>query len=217
VVSAKSQTGGYGRFGRAWTSPPGNLYWTMALARQPHWPADHGLTFAAGLAVADVLAAAGVDPGRIRLKWPNDALVDERKIAGVLAKASNVAAAGAPASAIVGIGINVASYPEDAVFPATSLIAAGIPHASVDALRDLLTQAFLARLAQWEDGGFPALRPDYERRLHGIGRLARITADRDRTSFIQGINRGIDATGALRLELASGEIHLVRAGDVLAL
>src|SRR5688572_12396617 len=70
VVTAKSQTGGHGRFGRTWASPPGNLYWTIALDRQASWPADQGLTFAAGLAVGDALAAIGIEPAHLSLKWP---------------------------------------------------------------------------------------------------------------------------------------------------
>src|SRR5262245_2905409 len=86
VIYAKSQTAGHGRFQRAWLSPPGNLYWTMIVPRERHWPNDQGLPFASGLAVVDCLQAVGVTSSLISLKWPNDPLVGGRKISGILIK-----------------------------------------------------------------------------------------------------------------------------------
>ena len=87
VIWARAQTGGRGRHGRLWSSPPGNLYWTMLLHADAGRPRDAGLSFAAGLAVLDALETAGVPAGRLALKWPNDALLDGRKVAGVLVQA----------------------------------------------------------------------------------------------------------------------------------
>ncbi|MDP9096387.1 MAG: biotin--[acetyl-CoA-carboxylase] ligase, partial [Pseudomonadota bacterium] len=131
VVCARAQTGGVGRHGRRWSSPPGNLYWTILLDDPADLPRDAGLAFAAGLATIDALAASGVSGGRLRLKWPNDILLDTRKLAGLLVEAS---VTGTRSRTIVGIGINIATCPPDTAFPATSLAEAGV-HVSVDALR----------------------------------------------------------------------------------
>lgn len=87
VLVATRQTGGYGRFGRQWHAPPGNLYWTAVLVKQATWPNDPGLTFASALAVRDCLIALSVEPTRLTLKWPNDCFLDHKKVCGILLEA----------------------------------------------------------------------------------------------------------------------------------
>ena len=107
VVWAREQTGGRGRRGRAWASPVGNLYTSTIL--RPDCPAARAaeLGFVSALAVADI-----VPPGRaVRVKWPNDVLVDGGKIAGILLE-SAIAQTGAVQHVIAGIGINVGFAPQ---------------------------------------------------------------------------------------------------------
>lgn len=212
VICARAQTGGVGRHGRNWSSPPGNLYWTVLLDDPADIPRDAGLAFAAGLAIIDALAALGIPPDRLRLKWPNDVLLDGRKIAGLLVEASLT---GAQARIIVGIGINVATSPAEAAYPATSLADAG-PLPALDTVRDVLTDAFLRRRSQWHRTGLPPLRDEAADRLHGVGAPATVALDRDRTDLLHGINEGLAPSGALRLRTADGSLHTLLAGDVLA-
>lgn len=212
VICARTQTGGVGRHGRNWSSPPGNLYWTVLLDDPADIPRDAGLAFAAGLAILDALAALGILPDRLRLKWPNDVLLDGRKIAGLLVEASLT---GAQARIIVGIGINVATSPADAAYPATSLADAG-PLPALDTMRDALTDAFLRRRSQWHRTGLGPLRDEAADRLHGVGASATVALDRDRTDLLHGINEGLAPSGALRLRTADGALHTLLAGDVLA-
>lgn len=212
VISARSQTGGHGRFGRSWVSTPGNLYWTAVVRKKPSWPKDFGVTFASGLAVRDSLLHFGVNAERIKIKWPNDTLVDGRKISGVLARASTVRAMD---YIVIGIGINVKHHPETAIYPATDLNTAGVFDVTVENLRDQLTKSFFARLSEWEIGGFTAIRADYYSVLHGVGEPASVSFDADRTQVVNGISRGIDLTGALLLEMPSGDLRTINAGDVL--
>src|SRR3954447_24380256 len=107
LIWARSQTGGVGRHGRRWSSPPGNLYWTILLRHAPEWPQDFGLTFAAGLSVLDMLEALGVDPQRLRIKWPNDCLLDGRKVAGILTVATLMPGVAAARGGHVSVGIGV--------------------------------------------------------------------------------------------------------------
>ena len=214
LIWARAQTGGRGRHGRVWSSPPGNLYWTMLLHAEAGRPRDAGLSFASGLAVIDALTAQGVAPARLALKWPNDALLDGRKVAGLLVQAEIVA--GSATRLVVGIGLNVATFPPEATFPATSLAASGLASIGLEALRDSLTHCFMARFAHWQANGIPGLRADLARRLHGVGGPIRIALDRDRQAVVEGTNEGIDARGALLLRTPDGTLRTIVAGDVLA-
>ena len=213
LIWARSQTGGVGRHGRAWASPPGNLYWTMLLDRAPGWPADAGLTFAAGLAVLDTVEAAGAARERLRLKWPNDCLLDGRKVAGVLIRASVLP--GGAGHVVVGVGVNLASAPPNAVFPATCLADAALPDVAPEAMRDVLTGAFMRRFGAWTRAGLTGLLPDVLARLHGVGERVRVALDRDRTVVEEGVNLGLDRHGALKLRRADGSVRVIPAGDLL--
>lgn len=212
VVCAGAQTGGVGRHGRSWASPPGNLYWTILLDDPADLPRDAGLAFAAGLAIVDALAATGTPRGRLRLKWPNDVLLDGRKLAGLIIEAS---VTGARVRTVVGIGINVASFPPGTAYPATSLAEAG-PQPALATLRDALTDAFLRRRDRWHHTGLSLLRDEVAACLHGVGAPATVALDRDRTKLVHGINEGLAPSGALRLRAADGTLHTLLAGDVLA-
>lgn len=213
VICATEQTGGQARHGRRWTSPPGNLYWTMLIDDPADRPRDAALAFAAGLAVLDAVAQCGVPRRRLQLKWPNDVILDGRKLAGLLVQASLT---GSDGYIIVGIGINVAFSPPDAVSPATSLAEAGLPLPSLDHLRDTLTASFLARRGEWHRAGLQPLRDAVALCLHGIGAPISVALDRDRTQVITGINEGLDPAGALQLRTPDGICRTIVAGDVLA-
>jgi BirA family biotin operon repressor/biotin-[acetyl-CoA-carboxylase] ligase len=119
-VTARSQTAGRGRRGRAWVSEPGNLYASLLLTDPA--PPEHRpeLSLVAALAVHD--AVAGRIPGlavRVALKWPNDLLIDRNKFAGILVE-------GEAAAVAVGIGVNCTHHPAHTDFPATDLATAGV-------------------------------------------------------------------------------------------
>ena len=121
-IVAERQTAGRGRRGRAWVSQAGNLFASLLLtavapsARQPQ------LSFVAALALHDAVAevAPGLKP-LITIKWPNDLLLRGMKIAGILIEA----AGGEDGAVAIGIGVNCASHPASADYPATDLTAAG--------------------------------------------------------------------------------------------
>lgn len=189
----------------------------MVLPRERHWPVDHGLTFACGLAVIDCICAAGVESGLVTLKWPNDPLVDGRKISGILIKSSITSPQATSAGyVLIGIGINVLSHPKDIFFPATSLKDVGLAEIGVAFLRDQLTSAHLKRLQQWQAGGFGAIRPECGARLVGVGQRQQVATNRERTDVMERTNRGIDGDGSLMLEMPDGMIRLIHAGDILS-
>jgi BirA family biotin operon repressor/biotin-[acetyl-CoA-carboxylase] ligase len=212
-VVAKSQTAGRGRRGRTWISEPGNLYASLLLtnASSP----DHApeLSFVAGLALHDsVKKAALALRGRLRLKWPNDLLVDGAKIAGVLIEAEQ--GPGCPLFAVIGFGVNCASHPSDTSYPATNLYAVGTP-LTPEVLFPVLSEAMLARLAQWRRGErFLETRADWLSCSTGLGLPIRVSLpERD----LEGVFETLDGQGRLLLRLADGSMEKVAAGDVFSL
>lgn len=211
AVTAVEQTGGRGRRGRVWASPPGNLYLSLLLR-----PPDLGdgfawLPFAVGLALHDAVAPLLPDAvqGSLRLKWPNDLLLNGAKLAGILIEAERDGE-GALSAVILGIGLNIASAPapEPAGYATASLHTAGCDVA-VDAVLDPLLAALQARIA--EAAAAPdALRLAWLERAAGLG--GPLTVRLPHEAFT-GTFTGIDASGALLLRQPAGE-RRVLAGDV---
>jgi BirA family biotin operon repressor/biotin-[acetyl-CoA-carboxylase] ligase len=168
------------------------------------------LPLAAGVAVVDAVAAVtGVEAG---LKWPNDVLVDDRKLAGVLAEV-------APSETVivVGVGLNVTLSPEEAGDPgATSLLDLGVEAPDRDALVAGLLNELGRRVDVWRrvGGASGGLSNDYRARSLTIGNPVRATLPGGRE--IVGTARSIDEQGRLCIE-AGGHLVAVSAGDVVNL
>jgi len=209
VVIADSQTGGKGRLGRNWTSPAGvNLYCSVIL-RPPIQPvAAPQLTFLSVIAVARAIEQ--VSPIQTRIKWPNDILVDGKKVAGLLNEMS--AETDKVNFVILGIGVNLnmtqEQFPDDLRHPATSLfMEAGVKVNRTFFARVLLQELDSLYTTFLREGYAPARREWLERsRLAG----AMVTVT-DINSVRRGRVAGIDEYGALLLD--SGEQIL--SGDVV--
>lgn len=209
-IVAEEQTAGRGRLQRAWSSPKGaGLYFSVLL--QPtialeQWPL---ITFMAALAVAEALSEAG--DVNTDIKWPNDLLSGERKICGILAESVETPTGRA---VIVGIGINLTAdaYPAEIAAVATSVAEASgrTPE------REALLAALLRALSRWYsllhqvDGREKIVAAWTSRSSYANGKAVQV-ANGD--EVWQGITRGVESDGALRLETADG-MKLVRAGDV---
>jgi BirA family transcriptional regulator, biotin operon repressor / biotin---[acetyl-CoA-carboxylase] ligase len=204
VVVADEQTAGRGRQGRAWASPPGGLYLSVLL-RPPLAPAAL-LPLAAGVAVAEAFGEIGVSA---ELKWPNDVLVDGRKAAGILAEASS--SGSAIDWVVLGIGVNLDA---DALPADVRNEAAAIAAASPTAI----AAAVLRRLTVWYDAlqkrQASVVEAWRERSVPWWGQPVEVGAG-DR--ILKGLARGVDARGALLLELEDGALATVLAGDARAL
>ena len=189
LVTAAAQTAGRGRQGRRWEAPPGTALLCSLVVRRH----DELLSLRAGLAVADV---AGADA---RVKWPNDVLLDGRKVAGVLVE-------GRPHEgwAVVGIGVNVAVEPE-ALEPDVRERAGtlGRPRSALEPALAQVLVALERRLEAPTGEALDALRA----RDALLGEAVRWDGG-------SGVGDGIDATGALRVRLAGGEVVVLSAGEV---
>ncbi len=209
---AASQTAGRGRLGRQWVSPPGNLFAT-ALFEAP-WPlADCArVCFSAGLAVIDAALAGGVDGVWLRLKWPNDVQAAEAKLAGILIESGQSMGKTWLAA---GFGVNIAHAPE-APGRETACIS-GLPGGAAISALDFLSRldtAFRARLASLAANGFEPTREAWVSRAAHLGRQVEVSPPSGR---VEGVMRGIGADGSLIMELANGDYHHVRAGEVSVL
>jgi BirA family biotin operon repressor/biotin-[acetyl-CoA-carboxylase] ligase len=202
VVHADQQTAGRGRLSRRWLSPPGNLYLSIVL--RPNLPASRSVEigFVAALAVADAIEAMLPRHMRASLKWPNDVLVGDGKISGVLLEQADDAL-------ILGIGVNVLHAPGGMSYQVSTIVGCG-GLATVDGTRTALLTALSNWLDIWQQDGFAAIRTAWLGRAHPVGTLLRLTVG---DGLVEGRFVDIAPDGALIMETDDGPKRFV-AGDV---
>lgn len=213
-VVAREQTSGRGRLQRVWISPPdAGLYFSIVLRPRldvSSWPL---LTLMSALAVTDAVmdaCALAVD-----IKWPNDIEAQGRKLCGILAEAMETSAGRA---CIVGIGLNLkeSAFPAELRETATAIetLTGVVP--DIELLLQRLTRAIAGRYQTLQEPG-GAKQTIEEWAAHSSyawGKHVRVTLD---AGIVEGITRGLEPDGALRVETKAGEIKVIRAGDVTAL
>ena len=212
TVIAESQSRGKGRLGRSWSSPAGvNLYCSMLL-RPPIQPlAAPQLTFLSVVAVARAIElVTGLVP---RIKWPNDLLLNGKKVAGLLNEMS--AETDSVNFVILGIGVNInmsaGQFPPDLRHPATSLLLeSGTPVDRTRFVRQLLCELDSLYECYLREGYGP-IQAEWLARSAMAGE--RVTVSNP-GSVISGVVRGIDEYGALMVEVDSGAVVQVLSGDV---
>jgi len=192
-LRAERQSGGKGRQGRVWQSPPGNLYASTLVRVDPKHPPPPTLALVAAVALHEAVSRY---TSRAKIKWPNDIIINRAKLAGILLERQADAV-------VIGFGVNLAHHPEDLDRPAASLGARVAP----DALLRRLAACFEAWLERWKSEGLAPVRAAWLAAAHPPGTpLA--------SGGTEGAFDGLDETGALRLRLADGAIRIVHAGDV---
>ena len=210
---AEYQSAGRGRRGRRWLAAPGQSICLSVGGRLAVAPADcAGLAPWAGLACAEALAAAGA--GGVALKWPNDLLLDEGKLGGILIELRGEAQG--PVTVAVGVGVNLrlAEQARADVLATGGLAPAALGDAVPGVGRNTLAAGLLAALADTlsrlplESG--EALPDAWAPRDALRGRAVRIEGA---GQPLAGIARGVDAAGALLLETGDGQLHRVTAGE----
>lgn len=200
LVTADAQTGGRGRLGRAWESPPGGLYASLVL--RPRGTAWSAASLAVGLGVREGVARW---LPRATLKWPNDVLCGERKLAGVLCETRWLAG---EAELVAGFGVNVEQREFPAGLTATSVaieLAGGTCPSRQEVLAAVL-EGLEGALAGFFAGGFAAIRARYERHSAVLGRRVRVGEE-----VCEAV--GFDDDGALRVRVGA-TTRRVEAGDV---
>lgn len=207
VLLAETQERGRGRHDRSWSSPPrAQLALSMLVRPAGIAPAALGwLPLLTGVAVVDaVRQTTGLNAN---LKWPNDVLIDGRKVSGILAE---VASPGDAPAVVIGVGLNVALTQDELPVPhATSLFLAGASEVDRTALALSILRNFAAQFTRWRDAHWDVeeLAQRYRERCITLG--AQVRAELPGGEVLLGIATGVDAIGRLLI----GD-RAVSAGDV---
>ncbi len=222
-VVAGHQESGRGRRGRAWETPRGNLAATLLLVSEGDLRLAATLGFVAGLALAEALDAVapglnvamapdggdGPHGARFELKWPNDVLANGAKLAGILLESTMLS--GDRAAIAVGIGVNVAAFPQDVPYPATSLRSLGAA-CEAPALFMALSDAWCGTMREWGDGGgLPLIRRRWLARAAGLGSEVAV---RFEGRIVRGVFETIDEDCRFVIREAGGGRIAIAAGDV---
>jgi len=211
VVCAEFQTKGRGRLGRVWASPKGKgLYFSIVL--RPNLALAHlpQMTLMSAVALAEAIEeVSGVEPS---IKWPNDILLNNQKLAGILTELR--AESDQVRFVVLGIGLNINSSANQLVPAATSLkIAANRPFNRCEVFQAILRsleKGYLRLL----DHDFAGIRKEWKKRSATLQKKVRIT---DSSGTIEGIAVDLDQDGALLIRQDSGAIVRKSAGDVILL
>ncbi|WP_020178859.1 biotin--[acetyl-CoA-carboxylase] ligase [Methylopila sp. M107] len=212
-VAARAQTEGRGRRGRTWATERGNLAASFATITSADPAKAATLGFVAGLALEQALreVAASLSPrtARPELKWPNDVIVDGKKLAGILLEADQIG--DGRLAVVVGVGVNVVSAPEGLPYPATSLRERG-DRTTAEELFQALAENFVNWFDTWEEGaGLSAIRKAWMARAAGLG--SQVTIDMG-SRTLKGRFESLDDAGRLVLRAPTGVATAVSAGDV---
>jgi BirA family transcriptional regulator, biotin operon repressor / biotin---[acetyl-CoA-carboxylase] ligase len=208
-VTAQRQTSGRGRSGRAWSSPPGNLFASFITALDCP-PAKAGqLSLVAGIAVIDAIRRAGDVPG-LRLKWPNDILVGTAKTGGILVESTSRPPQPGPI-AVIGVGLNLVASPDDLGRAATFLADHALALSPREALC-FLAQTMSDWIGIWDNGkGFAPVREAWLARAGCPGEALTVNTA---GGPVTGSFAGIDNDGALLIDDADGRQLSFTFGDV---
>jgi BirA family biotin operon repressor/biotin-[acetyl-CoA-carboxylase] ligase len=210
-VTAGEQTEGRGRRGRGWTTGHGNLAASLMLIDPAAADVAPTLSFVAAVALhqAVVDVAGPFVAERLTLKWPNDLLLDQFKVAGILIEGEQLVGGGF--AVVVGIGVNCVAHPDTSNHPASDFRSRGVPLAT-----EPLFSALVARVADeittWDRGaGFVATRRAWLARATGIGGAIRVNLG-ERAA--EGRFETLDEAGRLIVIRPDGTREAVSAGDV---
>ncbi|WP_448582934.1 biotin--[acetyl-CoA-carboxylase] ligase [Thermaurantiacus sp.] len=198
-VRARRQSAGRGRQGRPWVSPEGNLAASGLVRLRPGDPPAEQIGFAAGVALYET-CARHANAQLLQLKWPNDLLLHDAKLAGLLLERSG-------SVVVVGVGVNLAQAP---VVPGRPTAALPPPAPDPDSFLAVLADSFAAELALWRAAGFAPLAERWQVRATPPGTALRLGDGRD------VVFDHLAADGALVIRTTAGS-ETIRAGDVMLL
>ena len=217
VAVCHHQTAGKGRIGRSWETPPGEAL-TFSLLLRPRLRPDEAQLCTLAAALAVVRTINGLCPGlEPRIKWPNDVVIGQGKCCGILSEMGMGANGVDYVVTGVGLNVNQTAFPEDLQNKAVSLLGEmrkGDGHVQPLDRSELLCH-FLAEMEQImdavEEGGFGAIRSDYEGMSATIGQPVQVIAPAESYT---GVAVGVDDTGALLVRRPDGTLETVLCGDV---
>jgi BirA family biotin operon repressor/biotin-[acetyl-CoA-carboxylase] ligase len=209
LVTATEQSGGRGRHGRVWQSPPGNFYGSLILRPEGSLAAASTLSLVIGIAVADAVRSLSADVIAPRLKWPNDVQVEGRKLAGILLEGA-ASPDGSCAWVVAGLGVNLVAHPAIPGRPSTALAEHGLV-VSVHSFLEAYLEALAALLPAWRAEGFAAHRAAWLAHAEGIGSEVGLRVG---SETCRGRFRDLGVDGSLVLETAAGASRRFTTGEL---
>lgn len=211
LAVADCQKAGKGRRGRSWVSPPGTGIWMSLVLRPDILPASASMvTLVAGMAAAKgIRAVTGLDAG---IKWPNDVVVQGRKVCGILTEMSTEEESIRHVVVGMGINVNTEAFPEELLETATSLkLEAGAPVKRSPVIA-AVAEAFEDYYSRFlETCNMELLKEEYNGLLVNRGRIVRVL---DPGKEYQGKALGIGSDGSLLVEREDGKVETVISGEV---
>lgn len=213
IVLADEQTAGTGRMNRIWYSPQGGLYFSLLVRPMSITASDTPLiTLTTGIAVAKVLnSALGLEA---MLKWPNDVLLDNRKVAGILVESAFIG--NDIEYAVIGIGINanitLSDFPKSLRTSVTSLQEKRKQPIDLPRLFEYLIGQLEFWYLRLRDKGFKAIEPHYRRLSTTLGKQVTIDFEDKQVS---GLAKGINPDGSLIIQTPEGR-QIIRCGNVIS-
>ncbi len=202
---ADRQLSGRGRQGRTWFDGRGNFMGSTAVHIAPRDPNPATLALVAGVAAYEAVSKVLADPSQLRLKWPNDLMLGNAKLAGILLEREGDAI-------IVGMGVNLAAAPELPDRKTIALSALG-PVPDRDLFAHALAREFDRELERWRTYGLEPLVRRWVSVAHPAG--TSLVVQPPGEGRIEGSFAGLTADGALSLRLADGSTRAIHAGDVM--
>jgi BirA family biotin operon repressor/biotin-[acetyl-CoA-carboxylase] ligase len=211
LLVARVQTRGKGRQGRTWFSPAGGLWFSLLWPLRFPLQRYAGISLAAGWAVSEAIqSVSGLE---CRIKWPNDLLVRERKICGILCETTGCRGA---AAAIIGVGVNAnfgaAELPAGLRWSATTLLDELGRPVDLDRLTTDCSRRLVRALDRFERDGLKGFRPRIEGRLAWVGEP--VVCEGAGHRCLRGELEGVDPEGRLLLR-CEGTLRTVAAGDLV--
>lgn len=207
-IRADRQEQGRGRSGRAWSSPIGNLSATYLFTPSCDRSVLHQLSFVAGLAAYEAVAPQLGSGAPLQLKWPNDLLIGDAKIGGILVESANY---DGDIVVIIGMGINITVTPDIEGRAVTQIDMYGTASQPSELLQSL-AQHMQTWLDKWQSGqGFSTIRTAWLERAHAEGQRLRVNTNERQLS---GTFAGLADNGALLLETGDGAPIRIEHGDV---
>ena len=209
AIIADHQTAGRGRSGRSRQNLEGNLACSFIVSPHVAVPRLSELSFVIAVALRKCIAGVLPEPHVAKLKWPNDLLIGDAKLSGILLEVATGPVSERP-SVIVGVGVNVAAAPDGIDRPVVSLQSLGCD-IDAAALFSTLAEGFFKTTARWETAGLKPILADWLDHAAGLGEEIVVRAGKTERT---GIFEALDDSGALILRLADGGVEKFTAGDV---
>ncbi|MBS0272205.1 MAG: biotin--[acetyl-CoA-carboxylase] ligase [Proteobacteria bacterium] len=210
VIVAIQQSNGRGRRGRAWESPPGNLYLTYITYAKTSFSKAPQLSFVACVAAGQELRSILPPTHSLTYKWPNDLLLNGKKVGGFLLEAVEIPTRN-EIGYLIGCGLNLKTYPDQVRYPATTFQSEGI-YLSLEEVLLGLSSSLQRYISLWQKEEFPAIQALWMEHAANLGKEISVDFEGQLT---EGIFEGIDEEGLLVLKTSKGRIKLM-AGEILS-